>query len=337
TPVPRRQLLLLRQWLLRPRPGAASAADGTLSKRGFDGFRLTGEFVKRLRNSCTGPRPVHFFLRGAAAIGLAVAPLSLAHAAPAPARPIQVGQSIDDFYRARSAAPLWFAPAAGDAAEQLVSLLGTASLDGLDPDKYHAASLQQALEAARGGKRKEVEAADRALSEAFVAYVSDLRRDPGLGIIYVDAALRPAPPSPLALLLGAASAPSLSAYVRDFGWMNPLYGELRHALSGHAYSNDHERQLLTVNLERARALPAGKQRYIVVNAAQQRLYAFEDGKQVDTMVVVVGKPKYPTPMITAYVRFASLNPYWFVPPDLAAERIAPKVLKQGLGYLDDLG
>ena len=32
-----------------------------------------------------------------------------------------------------------------------------------------------------------------------------------------------------------------------------------------------------------------------------------------------------------------LNPYWYVPPDLAAERIAPKVVKQGLKYLDELG
>ncbi len=162
------------------------------------------------------------------------------------------------------------------------------------------------------------------MSDAFVAYVSDLRRDPGLGILYVDAALRPSPPSPRAALLGAANAPSLSAYVRDLGWMNPIYGELRNALASHAYASDHERQLLSVNLERARTLPPGKQRYILVNAAQQRLYTYEDGKQVDSMVVVVGKPKYPTPMITAYVRFASLNPYWYVPPDLAAERIAPK-------------
>ena len=50
---------------------------------------------------------------------------------------------------------------------------------------------------------------------------------------------------------------------------------------------------------------------------------YEDGGPVDPMVVVVGKPKYPTPMITAFVRFASLNPYWFVPPDLAAERSHP--------------
>jgi murein L,D-transpeptidase YcbB/YkuD len=53
--------------------------------------------------------------------------------------------------------------------------------------------------------------------------------------------------------------------------------------------------------------------------------------------VVVGKPKYPTPMMSAWIRFASLNPYWFVPPDLAAERIAPIVLKRGLRYLDELG
>jgi L,D-transpeptidase YcbB len=296
--------------------------------------------VKRLRNSCTGQKPVHFFQKAvgiAAGALLGAAPLASAHAAPAPAQPTRVGQSVDDFYRARNAAPLWLAPAAGDAAEQLVSLLSTASLDGLDADKYRVASLQQALQAARRGKRKEVEAADRALSDALVAYVSDLRRDPGLGILYVDGDLKPRPPSPLATLLGAASAPSLATYVRNLGWMNPLYGELRHALADHRYANDRERQLLTVNLERARTLPSGKQRYILVNAAQQRLYTYEDGRRVDSMVVVVGKPKYPTPMINAYVRFASLNPYWFVPPDLAAERIAPKVLKQGLGYLDDLG
>jgi murein L,D-transpeptidase YcbB/YkuD len=119
--------------------------------------------------------------------------------------------------------------------------------------------------------------------------------------------------------------------------MNPFYGELRQALANHNYAGEHERQLLSVNLERARSLPAGKQRYILVNAAQQRLYTYENGQLLDSMNVVVGKPKYPTPMITAYVRFAALNPYWYVPPDLAAERIAPKVVKQGLKYLDELG
>ena len=47
------------------------------------------------------------------------------------------------------------------------------------------------------------------------------------------------------------------------------------------------------------------------------------------MRVVVGKTKNPTPMMAAYIRFAALNPYWNVPPDLAAERIAPHVVKGG--------
>ena len=55
------------------------------------------------------------------------------------------------------------------------------------------------------------------------------------------------------------------------------------------------------------------------------------------MRVVVGKTKYPTPMMSALVRFAALNPYWYVPADLTAERIAPMVLKEGQKYLDRQG
>src|SRR4051794_33206664 len=143
---------------------------------------------------------------------LAAAPLARAQAAvadssrPAIAQP-QVGQSADDFYRARKNAPLWFSPTAGDAAQQLIALLSTASLDGLNPDKYHPAALQAALESTRKGKRKLIEAADRQFSDAYAAYVADLRRDPGVGITYVDPSLRPMPPTPLAALLEAAVAP----------------------------------------------------------------------------------------------------------------------------------
>jgi len=300
-----------------------------------------------MRSKCTGQRPVHFFRKtaaGPAALMLAFAATPVAAAATQPiVQPPASGQSVADFYRARNNYPLWLSPTAGDAAEQLITLLASANLDGLYPDKYHVAALQQSLDAARhpkNGKRKpgdEVDRAEHDLSDAFVAYVDDLMRDPNIGVMYVDAQLRPKPPSPLVALLYAASAPSLTGYVRSMGWMHPYYAQLRSALASHQYSDDHQRQLLALNLERARSLPPGTQRYVVVNAAQQRLYMFEGGRMVDSMVVVVGKPKYPTPMMTAYIRFASLNPYWYVPPDLAAERIAPNVLKRGLRYLDDLG
>lgn len=301
-----------------------------------------------MRDECTGRWPVHFFqkIAGAASALMLVAGASPASAAAAQpvVQPPASGQGIADFYRARNNYPLWLSPTAGDAANQLIALLSSSNLDGLYPDKYHVAALQQALDAARdpkvNNKKKQAEDIDRAeheLSDAFVAYVDDLMRDPNIGIIYVDPQLRPKSPSPLAALLNAAAAPSLSSYIQNMAWMHPYYAELRGALANHQYADEHQRQLIALNLERARALPPGKQRYVIVNAAQQRLYMFEGGRMVDSMVVVVGKPKYPTPLMTAYIRFASLNPYWFVPPDLAAERIAPNVVKRGLRYLDDLG
>jgi len=247
------------------------------------------------RSECTGRRPVHFFGKlGIAAVALAAAVPTPASAESAPAAvqsaPVR-GQSVADFYRGRNDYPFWLAGNAGDAADQLLNLLASARLDGLDPEKYHAAELQQAVAVARSGKKKLVAETDRALSEAFVSYVADLRQDPGVGLTYVDAALKPTPPTPLASLLTAAIAPSLSDYVHNMGWMHPFYAQLRDALANHNYTTDQQRDLLALNLERARVLPAGRQQYVLVNAAQQRLYMYEDGKPVDSMVVVVGKPK----------------------------------------------
>ena len=308
--------------------------------------------MESLRNECTGQRPVHSFHRkgpfaaaliaGAAAL-LAPAPAAAAQpgvtaaSSAALARP-QNGQSVEDFYKARKGAPLWLSPQGGYAAQQLIAHLSSASVDGLSPAKYNIAGLQEALARAEAKhKRKDIQRADEALSEAFVAYVDDLRQDPGVGITWVDPQLRPTPPSPLAALLQAASAPSLPDYVAEMGWMHPFYAELRDALVEHKYSDDHQREILELNLKRTRVLPAGKERYVLVNAAQQRLFMYENGKPVDSMVVVVGKTKYPTPMLAAYIRYAALNPYWYVPSDLAGEDVAQYVVKYGLKYLDEYG
>jgi murein L,D-transpeptidase YcbB/YkuD len=91
--------------------------------------------------------------------------------------------------------------------------------------------------------------------------------------------------------------------------------------------------MLRANLERARALPVDLgRRFILVDIAAQRLWMYEDGRAVDSMKVVVGKPSEPTPAMAALVRYAVFRPYWNVPPDLVAHRMAPKVLKQGVGY-----
>jgi murein L,D-transpeptidase YcbB/YkuD len=73
-----------------------------------------------------------------------------------------------------------------------------------------------------------------------------------------------------------------------------------------------------------------------VNTANQRLYMYEDGKIVDQMKVVVGRPDAQTPLMNAYIRHAVLNPYWNVPADIAS-RLAANVVKRGSGYLTEKG
>jgi murein L,D-transpeptidase YcbB/YkuD len=291
-----------------------------------------------MRDVRTGPkRPVRTFSIFAGALtafALGAPPAFAASDAPA-SLAVAGATSVSDFYKGRDKRPLWLSQQ-GRQAALLIDMLESAELDGLQPDKYRPAALRGALSAAQSGSSKAVRRADMMLSEAFVDYVRDLRQPADVGTIYVDRELRPTAPSAESILQAAAKAPSLERYVAEMRWMHPIYGALRNALAASGMPAAQRRQI-TLNMERARELPAGNGRYIVVNSAAQRLFMYEDGEVVDSMRVVVGKPVYPTPMMAAFVRFANLNPYWYVPPDLAAERIAPNVLKQGVSYLDRLG
>ena len=285
------------------------------------------------------------FIRGAlplSAIMVAAATavsLPVAFAPAFAAAPASFDGEIADFYRARGGAPLWFAPGAGSAGPQLLQLLATAEADRLNPRRYNLRALSRAVGDARTGNPAAIQRAEVLLSSAFVAYASDLKRDPGVGIVYVDSELKPAPLSPRALLTAAGRAPSLSDYVQQMSWMNPIYAKLRQAIASHIYRNAAEFRLLQLNLERARALPAGAGRYVIVNPPAARLYMYENGQVVDSMRVVAGRPDAiaQTPMMNAFIRYVALNPYWNAPEDIAARKLAPNVLKRGRAYLNEKG
>lgn len=280
-------------------------------------------------------RPARFSLCCALALAAAVPQAALAAAPPSSAAETSRGESLDNFYAARDHRPLWFGHFgdSGFAPQTLIDLLRSARVDGLDPDQYRPRNLDRAVRAARSGNPNDITRADRMLSQAFVAYVRDLKRTPKLEMIWVDAQLRPSAPSPRRLLEGADAASSLETYLAEMRWMNPIYAGLRHALADGSDTNPMERDLLRLNLERARALPAATGKYIIVNATAARLTMYEDGEIVDSMRVVVGRPVHATPMMAALIRFTSLNPYWNVPADLTAERIAPNVVRGGNAYL----
>lgn len=223
------------------------------------------------------------------------------------------------------------------AAIRLIALLQSADLDGLDPKQLDTKSLLRALRSASGGNMKAVERANGEFDRALVDYVTALRSSPAPDWAIVDRAAVPAAPSPSALLAQAAAAPSLERWLETMAFMHHDYAELRRALAIARQSGDgNSEALLRANLNRARLLPANG-RFVLVNIAAQRLTMYQDGQPVDSMKVVVGKPANPTPMIAGMIRSAALNPYWNVPADLAAERIAPHVVKQGIGYLKQHG
>jgi len=100
---------------------------------------------------------------------------------------------------------------------------------------------------------------------------------------------------------------------------------------------DYYQQRILLNMERARRLPAPgtptASKYILVDAAAARLWMMEGDKVAGTMKVIVGTTASPTPMMAALMRYATVNPYWNIPPDLVQKSIAPRVIAQGPGYL----
>jgi murein L,D-transpeptidase YcbB/YkuD len=222
-----------------------------------------------------------------------------------------------------------------------LSLLKSANLDGLDSGRYLATGIEQALADARTGTPGAAARAEIMLSSSFAQYVRDVRRPRSIDVIYGEPGLKPRPPSVLTVLSQAAAAPSLRDYLENVRWMHPIYAGLRRELGsgvgeGRRISED-EQQLLRVNLDRASVLPAHSARYILVDAAAAQLQFVEGGIVRKTMRVVVGTADQPTPMMVGMMRYATLNPYWHVPPDLARTRIAPRVLSQGLNYFRSSG
>jgi len=96
-------------------------------------------------------------------------------------------------------------------------------------------------------------------------------------------------------------------------------------------------QLIIINMERARRLPAPEEqrKYVLVDAGNARLSMWQNGRKVDEMKIVVGKAETATPMMAAYIKYASVNPYWNVPPELVRNLIGPRVVAQGVSYLTD--
>ncbi len=119
----------------------------------------------------------------------------------------------------------------------------------------------------------------------------------------------------------ALESGQLDLFLRSIRPSHPHYTTLIEALSN---ETDPARQaILLTNLARWRWLPAdmGK-RYLLVNIASQQLTLWDEGVVKGRWRVIVGKPVTRTPVFTTYVSGVVLNPWWEIPPSMAAEGIA---------------
>lgn len=91
-----------------------------------------------------------------------------------------------------------------------------------------------------------------------------------------------------------------------------------------------EKRILTLrlNLDRIKWLrdpPAGK--HVWINIPAFMLYFEEDGRLLQQIKVIVGKPDHPTPIFSDTVEAIVLNPYWNIPKSIIQKEMIPKLLR----------
>jgi murein L,D-transpeptidase YcbB/YkuD len=107
------------------------------------------------------------------------------------------------------------------------------------------------------------------------------------------------------------------------------------ALNGH--KPDHVDDLIIANMERWRWMPHQlPDTYVIVNLPDFTLRVMHDNKLVWMTKIVIGKPEMPTPLMTADMKFITINPTWNVPPSIINHEYLP-ALQQDPTVLDRMG
>ncbi len=90
-------------------------------------------------------------------------------------------------------------------------------------------------------------------------------------------------------------------------------------------------QILTkmeLNLDRMKMMKREESnRHIMINIPAFKLYFYENGEIFQTMKVITGKKKHPTPVFSDTVETVVLNPYWNVPKSIIQKEMIPKLLR----------
>jgi murein L,D-transpeptidase YcbB/YkuD len=255
---------------------------------------------------------------------------------------VRSGDLVLQFYTRRLFWPAW----SNDSgllpqAESLLKALREAEDDGLRPQDYHLTRLERVLTELRQQQSSTVPPAvwadvDLLLTDALLTYGSHLlygRATPRTSEVMFDTSQEKID------LIGVLQEGMQTHHVADALHSllprHPDYARLRQALAQYRRRPGAEMQVhqIAQNMERWRWLPQELgRRYILVDVPAYTLEVVERDRPVMTMRVVVGKPSWPTPVLSATMSHVVLNPDWHVPPSIAAQELLP-LLRSNPAYL----
>ncbi|MET4104803.1 murein L,D-transpeptidase YcbB/YkuD [Hymenobacter sp. UYP22] len=262
------------------------------------------------------------------------------------------GTAVQAFYARHEYAAHWIQEAGwNEPAQRALAVLGRAAEMGLNRNHYAWGSLRalpDSLQLTRARSRSQLLAlAELRLTDALLQYLQHVQ----LGRLTPHTtALSPPPDSArstrLAEQLDAVlQAPSLPAAVQQLQPATRGYQLLQAAWARALQTSaaDSVRLMqdtvagfgrVAVNLERLRWEAPVDSEYAVVNIPAYRLQLVRNGQVVRTHRVVVGKPEWPTPVLSGRIVVFVTAPEWRVPYSIAVQEFLPE-LQQDPGFLYD--
>ena len=256
---------------------------------------------------------------------------------------VRSGDLVLQFYTRRLFWPAW----SNDTGllpqvESLLTALREAEDEGLKPQDYHLTRLENILTELRQqqGNAAPLSAAALAdvellLTDALLTYGSHLlygRMTPHTSDGFETSQEKV---DLVGVLQEGAETHRLAEALHSLLPRHPGYARLRQALARYRQRPGAHMQVRQIaqNMERWRWLPQELgRRYILVDVPAYTLEVVEHDQPVMTMRVVVGKPSWPTPVLSATMSHVVLNPDWHVPPSIAAQELLP-ILRSNPGYL----
>jgi L,D-transpeptidase YcbB len=137
-------------------------------------------------------------------------------------------------------------------------------------------------------------------------------------------------------LVTAVKAIQVQASMEPTGIIN---GATRNALNGtERPTSAGNVQRLIVNMERWRWMPENLGKFYVWDSVPEQMTSvYDEGKQVLSEKIVVGKASSPTPIFSADMQFVIFHPSWGVPPGIKSYELAPALRNAGGGWFFSSG